>query len=230
MGASKLLSLAALLALLLSGCAAAPPPPPAFLPPPEGEPAWDAVTAEATAALVELIRVPTVNPPGNESAAAALLAERIRREGIPVVVDEGAPGRGNVMARLTGDGSKRPLVLLCHLDVVPVERAGWRVDPFAGQIQDGVLWGRGAIDDKGMCVANLLAFLELKRRAVPLARNVVFLATAGEEVDGSGVRYMLDKTWGSTPSPPSPPPTSAAARASTSSRSRSSSSSSATSA
>ena len=84
------------------------------------------------------------------------------------MVVESAPGRGNVMARLPGDGSKRPILLLCHLDVVPVGD-GWTVDPFAGAIKDGAIWGRGAIDAKGMCASNLLAFIALHRARVPLA-------------------------------------------------------------
>ena len=87
------------------------------------------------------------------------------------------------MARLKGSGSKRPLLLMAHEDVVPVDRSHWTVDPFAALERDGVIYGRGASDDKAMLASNLEVFLQLKRLHVPLARDVIFLAEAGEEGD-----------------------------------------------
>jgi acetylornithine deacetylase/succinyl-diaminopimelate desuccinylase-like protein len=163
--------------------------------PPAPEPNWDAAREESVLLLQALVQIPSVNPiagfEGNERRAADLLAEKLRAEGIEALVEESAPGRGNVLARLSGDGSKKPILLLCHLDVVPVEPGGWSVDAFAGVRKDGFLWGRGAIDDKGMCAANFMAFVLLARQKVPLARDVIFLATADEESGGSGVAYML---------------------------------------
>lgn len=151
-----------------------------------------AAASEATRVVQSLIRIPTVTPPGNELAAAKYLAAFLSNEGIEATLVESSPGRGNVMARLRGDDSKRAILLLCHLDVVPVEQ-GWSVDPFAGMIAHGSVYGRGAIDDKGMCAINLIAFAELKRQGVALARDVIFLATADEEGKSEGVRYMLER-------------------------------------
>jgi acetylornithine deacetylase/succinyl-diaminopimelate desuccinylase-like protein len=160
------------------------------------EPDWAKVTEEATLTLQALLQIPSVNPPtaehpNGELEVAQKIVEILAKEGIESIVAESAPGRGNVMARLKGDGSKRLIIILCHVDVVPIEKAGWSVDPFAGLSKDGYVWGRGAIDDKGMCTANLLAFLSLKRQRIPLARDVIFLATADEESAGSGVEFML---------------------------------------
>jgi acetylornithine deacetylase/succinyl-diaminopimelate desuccinylase-like protein len=156
------------------------------------EPRWDTVTREAAELLRDLIRIPSVYPPGNELPAARYVADRLRASGLEVTLVESSPGRGNVMARLAGDGSKRPILLLCHLDVVDTAE-GWSVNPFAGTVKDGSIYGRGAIDDKGMCISNLVAFLELRRQKVPLSRDVVFLATADEEGSGSGAEFMLER-------------------------------------
>lgn len=117
----------------------------------------------------DLIRLDTRNPPGNESRVAHYLGEIFSREGIPYEFLEIEPGRASIVARLKGDGTKRPLLILGHEDVVPVEQAKWTVDPFAGLERDGVIYGRGAFDDKAMVAANLEVMLELTRRALPLA-------------------------------------------------------------
>ena len=184
----------ALLSLLLSCVKPQPTTPPYVAK--SAEPDWAKVTEEATQIVQALIQIPSVNPPTAERPNAELevaqkMAEILAKDGIESVVAESAPGRGNIMARLKGDGSKKPIVILCHLDVVPIEASGWKVDPFAGLIKDGYVWGRGAIDDKGMCTANLLAFISLKRQNIALKRDVVFLATNDEESAGSGVEFML---------------------------------------
>lgn len=150
------------------------------------------LTAEAAAKLQALIRIDTTNPPGNEAAAAQLIAEWLRAEGVEPERYQSAPGRQIVIGRLKGRGDLPPLLLLNHLDVVMAEAEHWTQPPFAGVIADGALWGRGALDMKGLGVMQLIAFLELKRKGVPLARDVIFCATPDEEAGGTdGVDWML---------------------------------------
>lgn len=160
---------------------------------PTGQPAidWDAITQEATDLLSRYIAVDTSNPPGNEEAAALFLADVLRREGLEASLYEAAPGRANLSARLPGDGSKKPLILLNHTDVVPAEPSFWQEPPFAGTVRDGVIWGRGALDMKGMAIMELMTLLLLKRHRIPLKRDVVLLAVADEEVGGEvGIDWM----------------------------------------
>ena len=125
---------------------------------------WDAATAEAVGLLREYLRIDTSNPPGNEALAVEFLAGILRAEGIPFEVAESAPGRSNLFARL-GPASGG-VCLLNHTDVVPVEREYWSVDPFGGELSDGMIWGRGALDMKGMGILELMTFLLLKRQGV----------------------------------------------------------------
>lgn len=153
---------------------------------------WNAVREEVTGYLRDLIRLDTTNPPGNEILAAEYLAGVLRREGLVPRVTESQPGRGNVTARLAGGGG--PLVLLGHTDVVAVEPDRWRHPPFDGQVHDGYVWGRGALDMKNMVAAELMVFLLLKRRRIDLKRDVIFAATADEEAGKGdhGVGWLLD--------------------------------------
>jgi acetylornithine deacetylase/succinyl-diaminopimelate desuccinylase-like protein len=158
-----------------------------------GQPAidWEEVTQEATDLLSRYIAIDTSNPPGNEEAAALFLADILRREGVESQLYQAAPGRANLSARLPGDGGKRPFILLNHTDVVPAEPSFWEEPPFAGTVRNGFIWGRGALDMKGMAIMELLAFLLLKRHGIPLKRDVVFMALADEEVGGEvGVEWM----------------------------------------
>jgi acetylornithine deacetylase/succinyl-diaminopimelate desuccinylase-like protein len=147
---------------------------------------WKALGDEATALLSQYLRVNTTNPPGNEIAAARWLADVLRRDGIEAQIFEPAPGKANLYARLAGDGSARPLILLNHMDVVLASPEYWTVDPFSGVIKDGYVWGRGALDMKGEAIAQLMTMLVLKRARVPLKRDIIFLATSDEEI-GAGV-------------------------------------------
>lgn len=142
---------------------------------------WDGVTEEVIDILSRYLRIDTSNPPGNESAAVDFLGEILTAEAIPFERFEPAPGRGSLRAVLRGDGSAGSLMLMNHTDTVPVERQFWDVDPFAGVIQDGYVWGRGALDMKGMGVLELVSMLLLKRQGVPLHRDVIFFAIADEE-------------------------------------------------
>jgi acetylornithine deacetylase/succinyl-diaminopimelate desuccinylase-like protein len=152
---------------------------------------WKEVTEEATDLLCRYIAIDTSNPPGNEEAAALFLADILRRESLESQLYQAAPDRANLSARLPGDGSKRPLILLNHTDVVPAEPPFWQEPPFAGIVRDGVIWGRGALDMKGLAVMELMTFLLLKRHGIPLKRDVVFLALADEEMGSeAGVEWM----------------------------------------
>jgi acetylornithine deacetylase/succinyl-diaminopimelate desuccinylase-like protein len=153
---------------------------------PRGDVEWDALGDEAAALLSQYLRINTTNPPGNELVAARWLASVLQREGIEAQIFEPAPGKANLYARLAGDGSARPLILLNHMDVVLASPEYWTVDPFGGVIKDGVVWGRGALDMKGEGIAQLMTLVILKRAHVPLKRDIIFLATADEEI-GAGV-------------------------------------------
>lgn len=146
---------------------------------------------DPTAALLsELIRVNTSNPPGVTAGIAALLSPRFKALGFEVdVIDTPDSGKVHFIARLRGDGSRRPILLAAHADVVGVEREKWSVDPFAGVIKDGKVYGRGAIDFKGGMAVFARAVMMLAERKVSLARDVIFLVEADEE----GARY--NTTW-----------------------------------
>jgi acetylornithine deacetylase/succinyl-diaminopimelate desuccinylase-like protein len=155
---------------------------------------WKAVEEEAVAALSRYIQIDTTNPPGNEIKAAQFLKEIFDREGIEARIIESAPGRGNILARLRGNGSKKTVMLLHHMDVVPADPKEWKEPPFSGLIKDGEIWGRGALDNKGPGVAEVMTLLTLKRQNVALKADVVFLGTADEEAGGAmGVGYLLEK-------------------------------------
>ena len=140
---------------------------------------------EAVARLREMLRFETVNPPGNELPLVRHLAAQLRAEGLEPEVLQAAPERASLGVRLPGDGSQRPLLLMSHLDVVPVEPARWSHPPFAGDVVDGVLYGRGAIDSKLTTAVHLQALLMCHRQQLPLKRDLVVLAAADEEVGGT---------------------------------------------
>jgi len=150
---------------------------------------------EATRLLQEYVRIDTSNPPGDTRKAADFLASIFEREGIPVTRYESAPGKAIIFARLKATVSPpagKAIVLLHHMDVVPADRAQWKLDPFAATIQGNELWGRGAMDMKGQGIAHVMAFLRLKRERVPLSRDVILLAEPDEEVGGAlGARWMI---------------------------------------
>ena len=159
-------------------------------------PDFPAALAETVELLRGFIRVDTVNPPGNETRGAVYLKAILDREGIPSEILELEPGRGNLIARLKGSGKKPPLLLMGHLDVVGVERDKWTVEPFGGVVKDGYIYGRGALDDKGMASAFLQIFLQLHRLKVPLDRDVIFVAEAGEEgTTHVGIDFLVAKHW-----------------------------------
>lgn len=159
---------------------------------------WDAATAEATTVLQDYLRTDTTNPPGNETRGAEYLAGLMEAEGIPWEIFESAPGRGNLVARLEGSSDEGGLCLLSHIDVVEAEPDKWPQGkgPLSGTLdQDGILWGRGALDMKGMGAIEAMTLILLKRHQVPLRRDVVLLAVADEEMGNGGMEYMVEHHW-----------------------------------
>jgi acetylornithine deacetylase/succinyl-diaminopimelate desuccinylase-like protein len=150
---------------------------------------------EATRLLTEYVSIDTSNPPGDTRKTADWLAAILERDGIPVTRYESAPGKAIVYARLKATvtpAAGKAIVLLHHMDVVPADPSRWKTKPFTPTIQGSDLWGRGSLDMKGMGVAEILAFLRLKRERVPLNRDVILLAEPDEEVGGAmGARWML---------------------------------------
>jgi acetylornithine deacetylase/succinyl-diaminopimelate desuccinylase-like protein len=140
-----------------------------------------------------LIQIDTSSPPGNETKADEYLKKVLEAEGIPTKTFAKEPGRANLVARLKGTGKKRPLLLMAHTDVVPVQREKWPVDPFGAILKDGYVWGRGSRDDKDKLAANLMVMLLAKRSGKPLDRDLIFLAESGEEADptGVGIAWMV---------------------------------------
>jgi acetylornithine deacetylase/succinyl-diaminopimelate desuccinylase-like protein len=156
----------------------------------------DQAQAEAVQILKDLVRIDTQDPPGNESRVAHYIQGVLAKEGIESELLEPMPGRASIVARLKGDGSKKPILLMGHEDVVPVDRSHWTVDPFAGDEHDGAVWGRGASDDKSGVAADLEVFLQLKRLKVRLHRDVIFLAEASEEASSNaGMDVVVERYW-----------------------------------
>lgn len=152
------------------------------------------VEDEVKRLLSDLIRIDTTNPPGNEIEAARYLADDLSKEGINCELYESAPKRGSVVTRIEGTGEKPGLLLLSHLDVVAANLDEWSIDPFSGAVKDGFVWGRGALDMKGMTAIEAMALKLLKRNNVKLKGDVILAATADEEKGGSfGVDYLLRK-------------------------------------
>jgi acetylornithine deacetylase/succinyl-diaminopimelate desuccinylase-like protein len=155
--------------------------------------------SEAVLWLEGLSRINTTNPPGNEVEAAKYVADILQREGIPAEIFQSTPGRGFLVARLSSSAvpdPSRALLLIGHLDVVGVNKTTWTVDPFGAAVKDGYLYGRGAVDDKGMTIANLAVFIALKRSGAHLNRDVVLLAEGDEESGGElGMKFAVEKHW-----------------------------------
>lgn len=166
----------------------------------QSAPDWPAADAETLKHFQALLRFDTSDPPGNERDAADYLKQVLEREGIPVETFAlaGQDHRPNVVARLKGNGSRRPLLLMGHTDVVTVDPDKWTHPPFGGAREGGHVYGRGTLDDKDNVTASLMTLLLLKRLNVPLARDVIFLAESGEEGStGVGIRFMVDNHFAS---------------------------------
>ncbi len=158
------------------------------------QPDWAKVEAETMEHFQALLRIDTSDPPGKELPAALYLKQVLEKEGIPVEMFALEPNRPNVVARLKGNGSNRPLLIMGHLDVVNVDPAKWTHPPFSATRDGGYVYGRGSVDDKDNVTAGLMTMLLLKRLNVPLDRDVIFLAESGEEgSSGVGIQYMVNQ-------------------------------------
>jgi len=148
---------------------------------------------EAVELLSRYIRINTSNPPGDETEAIRFFADIFAEEGIEYKTYESETGRISIRAELKGCGDKGPVILLNHMDVVPADSQQWSFDPFGGEVKNGFVHGRGALDMKGQGIMELLAFLDVKRTAQPLLRDLVFLAVADEECGGEkGMGYLME--------------------------------------
>lgn len=150
---------------------------------------YAALRDETVHAMSEYLQINTTNPPGNELATAKWLQAFLAKEGIEgKVLDtvELGKGRANFYARLKGDGSQKAIALVHHMDVVPANPELWTVPPFSGTVKDGYVWGRGALDMKSEGIVHLMSMVALKRAGVHLTRDIVFIANADEEVEGTG--------------------------------------------
>jgi acetylornithine deacetylase/succinyl-diaminopimelate desuccinylase-like protein len=156
---------------------------------------WDHQKTEILKYYRELVQIDT--RAGNETKAVEYLRRVLEGDGIPTRTFAQDPARANLVARLKGNGSKRPLLILAHTDVVGVQIEKWPLDPFGAIIKDGYVWGRGSVDDKPVLAANLMTMLLLKRNHVALDRDIIFLAESGEEADttGVGINYMVGQHY-----------------------------------
>jgi acetylornithine deacetylase/succinyl-diaminopimelate desuccinylase-like protein len=157
---------------------------------------WEAAGEESINHLVQLVRINTSNPPGNETKAADYLKEVLAAEGIDSELYALEPERANLVTRIKGNGSKRPILIMGHTDVVGVQPERWTEEPFSGARKDGWIYGRGTLDDKDNVTAGLMVMLMLKRYGVDLDRDIIFLAESGEEgTPHVGINYMVENHW-----------------------------------
>ncbi len=151
------------------------------------------ISNEAITYLQQYLRINTTNPPGNEMNTAKFLKKILDKEGIENKIFDLGNNRANLYAVLRGDGSKKPLVMLHHMDVVPADPKYWSVPPFSGKIVNGELYGRGTIDIKGKGIVDLMTMINLKRNKFPLKRDLILLAVADEEVSSIGSKWIISK-------------------------------------
>ncbi|MGI8959672.1 MAG: M20/M25/M40 family metallo-hydrolase [Bryobacteraceae bacterium] len=159
---------------------------------------WPSVEQHAVDLLQRYVRIASVNPPANTSETAKLLESEFAAAGMQVkLYESGSGGKTNLLVRLPGkDRAKRPLLLLNHMDVVPVDPARWKASPFRADIKDGFMWGRGALDMKSTGVMELTALILMKQLGITPSRDIVFLATCDEETGGvNGAGWMIEHHW-----------------------------------
>ena len=146
--------------------------------------------------LVELIKIDSSNPPGNETKVAEYLRQVANTNGISCELLGDNPKRLNFVARLKGNGKSKPLLLMAHSDTLPPgDRALWTADPFGAEIKNGFLWGRGSLDDKALLAAELAVMIEIKNRNLPLSRDVILMSESDEENGSSGIQWMLQHAY-----------------------------------
>lgn len=159
-------------------------------------PDWPAVNAEAMRHFQALVRIDSTDPPGNETRVVDYVRKVFDAEGIPYTVAAKDPARANIVARLKGNGSKRPLLIVGHSDTVKVDASKWTFPPFSAERSGGWVYGRGTLDDKPNLMAAMMTMILLKRNNVKLDRDVIFLSEAGEEAaTGPGIQYLVNEHW-----------------------------------
>jgi acetylornithine deacetylase/succinyl-diaminopimelate desuccinylase-like protein len=159
---------------------------------------WPKLQAETMGYYTSVIKIDSSNPPGDETKVVDYLKPILDHAGIPTEVLSLDPKRANLIARIKGNGSKRPLIIMGHTDVVGVQRETWPqgIDPFAAFRKDGYVWGRGSSDDKSHVASCLMTMLLLKRFNVPLDRDVIFIAESGEEGSANfGIGFLVNQHW-----------------------------------
>lgn len=162
------------------------------------EPNWPEIEQHAIDLLQRYVRIASVNPPADTSATAKLLQSEFTAAGLEAkLYPSGSGGKTNLLVRLPGkDRSKRPLLLLNHMDVVPVDASRWQGSPFSGDIREGAMWGRGTLDMKSTGIMQLTAVVLLKQLGIVPVRDVVFVATCDEETGGvTGASWMIQNHW-----------------------------------
>jgi acetylornithine deacetylase/succinyl-diaminopimelate desuccinylase-like protein len=161
-----------------------------------GEPDWAKIEEETMRHFQAILRLDTSNPPGNEKLVVDYLKGVLEHEGIETKVFALDPQRPNLVARLRGNGKKRPVLIMGHTDVVTVDPGKWKHPPFSATREGGYVYGRGTLDDKPDVVAGLMTMLQLQRQKIPLDRDVIFLAEASEEGNGPyGINFMVAQHW-----------------------------------
>jgi acetylornithine deacetylase/succinyl-diaminopimelate desuccinylase-like protein len=159
-------------------------------------PDWPRINSETLRHFQALVQIDSTNPPGNETRVADYLKKILEAEDIPVILAAQDPTRANVIARLKGNGSKRPLLIMGHSDTVKVDPAKWAFPPFSAHVDGGYVYGRGTLDDKSDLTAALMTMLLLKRSSTPLDRDVIFVSEVGEEAStGPGIEYLVNEHW-----------------------------------
>ena len=159
-------------------------------------PDWTKIDAEALKHFQALVRMNTTDPPGDEKPAVEYLKQALEAEGIPVQVFALEEHRPNLIARLKGSGRKRPVLIMGHTDTVNIDEKKWTFPPFSAARDGGYIYGRGTVDDKDNVTASLMTMLTLKRLKVPLDRDVIFLAEAGEEGNSRiGAQFIANQRF-----------------------------------
>ncbi len=160
-------------------------------------PDWSKINDEAMRHFQALVQIDSSDPPGNETRVAEYVKKTLEADGIQVMMMAQDPARANIIARLKGNGSKRPLLIMGHSDVVRVDPAKWTTfGPFSAARQGGYVYGRGTLDDKSDLLATMMTMLMLKRQKTPLDRDVIFVSESGEEAStGPGIEYLVNQHW-----------------------------------
>jgi acetylornithine deacetylase/succinyl-diaminopimelate desuccinylase-like protein len=159
-------------------------------------PDWPKVNAETLKHYTTVVRMDTTDPPGNEIKVVEYVKGVLEAEGIPVTISAHEPNRPNLIARLKGNGSKKPLLIMGHTDTVKVDASKWIFPPFSAARDHGYIYGRGTLDDKDNMTAGMMTMLLLKRSKIPLDRDVIFVAEAGEEASTvNGIEQLVNNNW-----------------------------------